>query len=173
MKFKFILFLIAFSSIVSVAQTKVGTINSEYIITIMPETKIAMKLSQDYGAKLDTSFTAKIEDYKAKIEDYKAKEKEMGELMKKTTQKELIALEQDIQKYKKNGTTLMQLKRDELMRPLYKKLSDVIAEVSKANGYTQVLTTSGNEFAFVDEKFDITELVVKKLGITVPKQTQE
>ncbi|QTE23426.1 OmpH family outer membrane protein [Polaribacter cellanae] len=173
MKFKITLFLIAFISISLNAQSKVGTVNSDYIINIMPEAKTVVTLSQAYATKLDSSFSIKVKDYKAKIADYKSKEKEMGELMKKTTQKELVALDQDIQKYQENGNKLMQLKRDELMRPLYKKLSNAIAEVAKANGYTQILTTSGNEFAYIDEKFDITELVIKKLGITVPKQTKE
>ena len=51
------------------------------------------------------------------------------------------------------------------MRPLYKKLSEVIAEVSKANGYTQILTTNGNQFGYIDERYDITKLVLEKLGI--------
>ena len=38
------------------------------------------------------------------------------------------------------------------MRPLYKRVSDVIILVAKEKGYTQVLTSSGNEFAYLDEK---------------------
>jgi len=81
----------------------------------------------------------------------------------------LAGLEQDIKKYQKNGNTLMGLKRDELMRPLYTMLSQAIAVVAKENGYTQILTITGNEFAYIDSKFDITELVLKNLGITIPK----
>jgi outer membrane protein len=54
------------------------------------------------------------------------------------------------------------------MRPLYSKLSIAIQEVAKENGYTQVLTISGNEFVYIDEKFDITSLVMDKLGIKAP-----
>ena len=90
-------------------------------------------------------------------------------LVKKINLKELSEMEADIKKYQQNGNQLMQLKRDELMRPLYKKLSDVIKQVSEENKYTQVLTITGNEFAFVDDKFDITTLVITKLGITVPE----
>ena len=79
-------------------------------------------------------------------------------------------MEQDIKKYQKNGNTLMGLKRDELMRPLYTMLSEGIATVAKENGYTQILTITGNEFAYIDSKFDITELVLKNLGITIPKE---
>lgn len=169
MKLKITVILITFISMFSMAQTKVGTINSDYIINFMPESKIVLKLTAAYGAKLDSSFSIKLETFKVKLADYKAKEKDMGPLEKKTIQQELSELEQDIQKYQKNGNTLMGLKRDELMRPLYQKLNEATALVSKANGYTQVLTTTGNQFAYIDNKFDITGLVIKHLGITIPE----
>jgi outer membrane protein len=155
-----------------VAQTKVGTIDSEYIVNFMPEREIATKMAQKYGAKLDSSFSIKVEDFKSRLADYQAKEKEMGVLEKKTIQTELTNLEEDIKQYQKNGNTLMGLKRDELMRPLYAKLSSTIAEISKANGYTQILTTTGNQFAYLDMQFDITDLVIKKLDLTIPKPTE-
>lgn len=172
MKLKITVLFIAFISTLSVAQSKVGTVDSDYIVNFMPETKIVIKMTQDYGAKLDSSFNLKVEDFKIKVEDYKKKEKEMGVLEKKTIQKELSTLEQDINKYQKNGNTLMSLKRDELMRPLYKRLGDAIAEVSKENSYTQILTTTGNQFAYLDDLFDITDLVIKKLGIKIPEVKQ-
>ncbi|AUC84163.1 hypothetical protein CW731_02110 [Polaribacter sp. ALD11] len=172
MKLKITVLFIAFISTFSSAQTKVGTVDSDYIVNFMPEAKTVIEMTQVYGAKLDSSFSIKVEDFKVRLEDYKAKEKDMGVLEKKTIQQELSALEQDINKYQKNGNTLMGLKRDELMRPLYKKLSDAIAVVSKAGGYTQILTTTGNQFAYIDERFDITDLVIKKLGITIPEAKQ-
>jgi outer membrane protein len=93
----------------------------------------------------------------------------MGVLEKKTIQKELTTLEEDLNKYKKNASMLLGLKRDELMRPSYKKLSDVIALVSKENGFTQILTTTGNQFAYLDASLDITLLVLDKLGIVIPE----
>jgi outer membrane protein len=67
---------------------------------------------------------------------------------------------------------LLKLRRDELMRPLYKKLSDLIAVVSKENGYSQVFTRTGNQFAYFDSNFDITKLVMYKLGIPTPTDRQ-
>ena len=63
----------------------------------------------------------------------------------------------------------MQLKQNELMRPLYKILNNAINTVSKENGYTQVLTSTGNQFVYIDEKFDITALVMAKLGVKEPE----
>ena len=172
MKLKITVLFIAFISTLTIAQSKVGTIDSEYIIGLMPESKMVRELTEAYGAKLDSSFSIKVEEFKAKLEDYKLKEKDMGELEKKTIQKELSGLDQDIQNYQKTGNTLMGLRRDELMRPLYTKLSKAISIVSKENGYTQILTATGNEFAYVDAKFDITELVLTKLEVVIPEVKQ-
>jgi len=172
MKLKITILFIAFISTAAIAQTKVGTIDSDYIMTLMPEAKIVSKKSQAYGAKLDSSFSLKTQNFQTRVEDFKNKEKEMGELMKKTIIKEISALEQDIKNYQTNGNKLMQLKQNELMRPLYKLLNDAINAVANENGYTQVLTITGNQFVFIDEKFDITNLVMAKLAIPEPEVKQ-
>lgn len=151
------------------SQTKLGTIDSDYIVNLMPEAKIVVERAQQYGAKLDSSFNIKVKEFQTKLADFKEKEKEMGELMKKTIMNELSAMEQDIKKYQNNGSKLMQLKQNELMRPLYKKLNEAIKEVAKSEGYSQILTTNGNQFAYIDNNFDITKLVMKKLGIKEPE----
>lgn len=168
MKLKITILFIAFLSTFSIAQTKTGTINNDYIINLMPEAKVVVKMSQAYGAKLDSSFSIKMKDYQTKVKDFRDKEKELGELMKKTLIKELTGLEQDIKQYQENGNKLMQLKQNELMRPLYKKLNEAIAQVVKENGYTHILISS-NQFAYIDEKYDITELVMAKLGVKAPE----
>lgn len=169
MKIKHILLLaICFNAFSFVAQSKVGTVDSKFILAYMPESKIVGERAKAYSAKLDSSLNAKLNDYKTRLADYQKREKEMGELEKKTYVKELTTLESDIKKYQANGQKLIQLKQSELLRPLYNKLSDAIQAVAKENNYTQILTLAGNEFAYIDEKFDITNLVFKKLGIPIP-----
>ena len=169
MKSKITILFIAFISTLSIAQSKVGTINSEYIISIMPEVKIVMEKTQDYGSKLDSSFSIKAKEYEAKVADFRKNEAEYGELMKKTLIKEITVMEQEMKKYQDNGNKLMQLKQSELMRPLYNLLNTAIEVIAKENKYTQILTTTGNQFAFLDEKFDITQLVMDKLGVKEPE----
>jgi outer membrane protein len=135
----------------------------------MPESKIVIERSQAYGAKLDSSFSIKMKDYEDRVKDFRAKEKEMGALMKKVLVEELTILEKEVKQYQENGSKLMQLKQNELMRPLYKKLNAAISEIAKQNGYSQVFTKEGNQFAYIDEAFDITQLVMEKLGIKAPE----
>jgi len=169
MKSKIIFIFIAFISTISIAQSKVGTIDSDYIVSLMPESKIVINRTEAYGAKLDSSFNIKVSAYKAKVEDFKKNEKTLSDLMKKITIEELTEMETDIKKYQENGQKLIQLKQDELMRPLYKKLSDAILQISKSKGYTQILTITGNQFAYIDKDFDITDLVMNNLGIIAPE----
>jgi len=155
------LFFIGFTN----AQTKVGTVDSELIISKMPQMKGVLQRVENYGKQLDSSFQIKATEYKSKIDSFKAEEKIMTDDDKKTRVQELRVLEQEMGKFRQNGTAMMQIQREQSLRPLYKKVSEVIAEVAKENGYTQILTTTGNEFGYLDERFDITKLVLDKLGI--------
>lgn len=172
MKSKIICVCFIIMSTITVGQTKIGTVDSEYIISLMPETTIVMNRSQAYGAKLDSSFSVKVKKYQLKVEDFKKNEKTLGVLAKQADYNEITEMEADIKKYQQNGSQLMQLKKNELMRPLYKKLSDAISVIAKAGGYSQILTITGNEFAYIDNKFDITELVIKNLGLKAPTATK-
>ncbi|CAM1340519.1 OmpH family outer membrane protein [uncultured Tenacibaculum sp.] len=155
------LFFIGFTN----AQTKVGTVDSELIISKMPQMKGVLQRVENYGKQLDSSFQIKATEYKTKVDSFKAEEKIMTDDDKKTRFQEIQVLEQEMAKFRQNGTAMMQIQREQSLRPLYKKVSEVIAEVAKENGYTQILTTTGNEFGYLDERFDITKLVLDKLGI--------
>ncbi|CAM1356809.1 MULTISPECIES: OmpH family outer membrane protein [Tenacibaculum] len=165
MKLKITFFITIFFIGLASAQTKVGTVNSDLIIGKMPQMKSVIKRLENYSKELDSSFQLKAKTYQSKIEAFKKVEKTITDNDRKTKIQELAAIEQDMAKFRKNGSTMMQLRRDEYMRPLYRKLNEIVKEVAKANGYSQVLTTNGNEFAYIDDRYDITKLVLSKLGI--------
>jgi outer membrane protein len=99
MKLQIAFTLLIISTSFSIAQNKVGTIDSDYIVNLMPETKVAMETSQKYGSTLDSSFNIQVVDFKNRVDKYTMREKEMGVLEKKTIQKELATLEKELQKY--------------------------------------------------------------------------
>jgi outer membrane protein len=166
MKTKFTLFIailcIGFSMN---AQTKVGTVDSELIVTKMPQLKSVQERLKNYAAKLDSINAIKIKDYDTKVKAFNDASKTMSEEDKKNKYGEIAKMNQEISKFRQNGTQLMQLRRTEYMRPLYKKIADVVEEIAKEKGYSQILTTTGNQFAYIDEKHDITKLVMDKMGI--------
>lgn len=166
MKTKITLLIAAFFVCLTItAQTKVGTINREYIVSKMPQLKIAQERIAKYGAKLDSINDSKITKHDAAVKAFNENLKTLSEEDKKTKFTEITTLKQEITQFQKNGTTMIQLRRNDFMRPLYQKVNEVVEEVAKEKGYTQILTLTGNDFAYIDEKFDITKLVLTKLGI--------
>ena len=147
------------------AQSKVGTVDSDLILTKMPQLKTVQTRITNYSMRLDSVNKTKINAYDAKVKLFNDGAKSFSETVKKTKLAELSALNKDIAKFRQNGSKMMQIRRDEYLRPLYRKISELIAQVAKEKGYTQILTLSGNEFAYIDEKFDITILVLDKLGL--------
>jgi outer membrane protein len=168
MKSKIIILIITLFSSISYAQSKVGTINSDYILQVMPERATAIKLSGVYGKKLDTLFSVKVLKYQKSLAEFKLMDASVSQEIKKAKFVELGDLEASVNKSKEKGTQLMRLKENELMKPLLTKLGKAISDVAIENGYTQILTLTGNEFAYIDPKFDITDLVMKKLNIKIP-----
>lgn len=157
--------LIATVFTINAQQTKLGTIDTNYIIGKMPQMKSALTRVDKYGKELDSLMNIKLKNYNDKLTNYRKEVATLSDEIKQEKSKEIRSLEQELGKFRKNGSSLLQLRRDEYMRPIYKKISEVIAEVAKENGYTQILTSDGNEFGYIDPKFDITKLVLDKLDI--------
>lgn len=167
MKLKYLIIstaLLAFSLTVH-AQSKLGTVNVDAILSKLPELTQVQTDLKAYNDSLEKDLQEKVAVYKTKLDAYQKGVDTFSDVMKKTKGEELIGLENDINKFRDNGRKLIQLKKDDLLRPLYKKISDMIAVVAKEQQYTQILTVDGNEFAYTDEKLDITLTVMKKLGI--------
>ena len=165
MKLKTFFLIAILISNISIAQSKVGTVNSDYVLSIMPEGKKVVELTKVYAERLDSLFSIKVIAYQKKLEEFKSINDTGNQDFKTKKFTELQILETEVNKSKQKGSQLMRLKENELMKPLYKKLGEAISEVSKENNYTQILTVQGNEFAYIDRNFDITDLVIAKLNI--------
>ncbi|WP_299261132.1 OmpH family outer membrane protein [uncultured Aquimarina sp.] len=149
----------------TIAQSKVGTIDSEFILSKLPElTKVQEELKA-YNTKLEADLKVKVDDYQTKVKAYQEGVATMTEPLKKTKQEEIITLENDITKFRQNGSQLVQIEQNRLLQPLYTKIGKALEEVAKAEGYTQVLTITTSGLAYIDPKFDLTKTVMTKLGI--------
>ena len=147
------------------AQTKTGTVDSEFILSKMPELTQVQENLKAYNKKLEDELKVKIEGYQAKVKEYQDKVATFTDPMKKTKQEEIVAIENDIAKYRQNGAQLVQIEQNRLLQPLYDKIGKAIQEVAKADGYSQLFTTTVSGLAYADPTYDITKKVLTKLGI--------
>lgn len=171
MKRQFIFIAFLFTAIVT-AQTKVGTINTEYIIAKMPEFKEVQKKLETYGKTLDTGLKEKFEEYQTKTKSYSEKEDTYTDALKKLKQKDILKLEEEIQKLRTNSGKLLQVRQDELLRPLYNKIGAEVEKIVKTEGFTQIFNEN-NALIYIDPEFDITIKVMKALGISTEEETSK
>ena len=151
------------------AQSKVGTIDVDYIISQMPGLSNVQKQVQDYGKGLDADLQKKLTEYQTAIDKYKTDEAGLTINQKKGRQDSIIAMESDIQNFQQNGSQLIVLKQEEYLKPLYEKIGIALEKIANAEGYTQVLLRN-NDVVYVDNRFDLTLAVLKELGIEIKEE---
>lgn len=162
---KFLKIAVFFIGLTTIAQSKVGAVDIDYILSKMPELTNVQEQVDIYGKKLDADLNKKVEEYKKLAEEYKTGEATFTDAQKKEKQTAIINLETDIQKFQQNGVKLMDIKRNEYLQPLYKKIGEALDKVAKAQGYTQVMQTTG-DMVYLDPNFDLTVAILTELGIT-------
>lgn len=158
-----------FLCVTGFAQSKVGTIDVDYIISQMPELSSVQKQIEDYGKGLDSNLLNKLAEYQTAIDKYKIDEVSLTINQKKGRQDSIIAMENDIQKFQQNGNQLIVLKQEEYLKPLYEKIGIALEKIAKAEGYTQVLMRN-NDVVYIDNRYDLTLAVLKELGIEIKEE---
>lgn len=148
------------------AQTKVGTIDAEFILQQMPEMVQVQEDMKTYNTELQEDLQSSVKNYEELIAAYQANVETFTEEEKQSKENEIIALEDEIKNFRQKASVLMQIRNNELTQPLYLKIDEAMKAIIAEQGYTQILNTSANGLAYADEKYDITDAVMKKLGIT-------
>lgn len=170
-KLSFLLVLL-FVSFISNAQTKVGTIDAEYIVGQMPGMEEVNLGLETYNTELQNDLQENITRYEGLIEDYQTQRDSLTEQQRAEKENEIVGLENDIKGFRQRASVMMQMRQNELSKPLYDQVNAAMLEVIEEEGYTQILHAGGNSLAFAAEQHDITEKVMLKLGID-PEEVQE
>ena len=166
MKNLFLAVVLILSALGTQAQTKLGTIDAEYILAQMPENSKVEDSLKAYNVTLQEDLQATIKKYEAAVADYQANNSTYAEEVKKTKEGEIIGMENEIKNFRQKASLLLQMKRNELTSPLYKKIDEAMKTVIAAGGFTQILNVTTNGLAYADPKFDITDAVLEKLGLS-------
>jgi len=159
------------------AQTtqKIGYAESDYILAQLPEFKKIESELKTHGAQLENQMKAKYDDYQAKLKAYQGMPATTPEAIKADKERELAALQENMQKFQQDAQSSFQKKQADLMDPIYKKIGKAIEEVAKENAFSFIINpqvpNGGDILLYSDDKFNISDLVLKKLGVTPTAQT--
>jgi outer membrane protein len=150
------------------AQEKYGYLNFGNVVALMPDTKAADAQLETYQkqlvAKGEEMAKAFQSDYEKLVQAVQAKT--LSPKDQATQEQALQQQQQAILAYEQEVIQKVQVKRDELLKPIVEKVQKAIEEVGKTNGYKMIFDTSVfNALLYVKESDDVLPLVKAKLGI--------
>lgn len=155
-------------------QFKIGYTNIEYILSLMPETKSVDSEYKAYETQLQNQLKAKGEELQNKLKIYQDGVNGMTDLVRADKESELQSLNTRFEAFQRDAQTSLQKKQSELFAPLFEKIGKTVKVVAKENGYTHIFNTGvpGVDILLhADEKYDVSNLIFKKLGIDPPEKT--
>lgn len=153
------------------AQTKIGYIDAETLLYLMPEVaKVDSQLRQYQLDTLGREYQRLLTDYQWKDSMVKNEkpEKPLPPSIKEQYQKDLQELTQTLTNWQQIASELNQQKQQILIAPAMRKLSDAINAVAKEKGYTHVL--SREVFIVAPDADNLIVAVAAKLKVTLPPE---
>lgn len=149
---------------------KIGYADWDYIFSQMPDYKVIEAEMKTHGDQLQNQLQAKYKDYETKLKAYQTGAATMVDAVRRDKETELTQLQENIQKFQQDAQTSIQNKQDQLMSPVFTKVGKAIEDVAKEQGYSFILNPQliggGDILLYSDEKYDVSDLVLKKMGIT-------
>ena len=151
---------------------KFGYIDSEFILSKMPEYAKAQNEIETYSA----AWQKEIEEMQRKVDGlysiYQAEQVLLTEEMKQERQEEIKKKETELKDYQKKVFGfggLFFLKKQELIKPLQDKVFDAVSKVSKANRLAIVFDKAAElVMIYTDPRHDYTDFVLEELGLGDP-----
>ncbi len=159
-----VLLVVSTTTIFAQNKGKLGHIDSNELLKLMPGRDSALAKYSEYGKTLETTLTTMKNEFDTKYKDFSDNQATMSELIQKTKTKELQDLQSRIEDFKSSAQKSLSEKENELLSPIINKAKKAIEEIAKENGFNYVFDTGSGVFLYADGE-DIMPLVKKKLNI--------
>ena len=144
---------------------KIGYLDSQKLMSMMPESDSAQAQVQRYTQSLQNQMQTMAAEYKNKVQEYQSNASTMSDLIRQTKQKEIADLQQRIQAFQGSAEQDINKKQQELYQPVVEKVKKAIEAVGKQYHYTYILDISQGTVLFYENGDDIMPLVKKQLGL--------
>ena len=145
------------------AQNKMGYINTDELISTMPEAAKAQAELQEFQAGLGQQYQDLSAELNGKDSAFIKDSVKLSASMKEIKRKELVELYQKVQNYQQISQEEYQAKANEKIAPIRAKALNAINAVAKENGYSYIFNE--DNLLVKPAGDNILQLVKNKLGI--------
>ena len=147
---------------------KIGHINSQELLALMPESDSAQKqlekIANDHQLVLEemsVEFNKKFEAYRLALDAGT-----LSDLARASKEAELEDLQTRIQQFEQTAQQDLQQKRMEIFTPVQEKALNAVNEVAEENGFTYVFDTGMGALVYTaPDSQNILDMVKVKLGL--------
>lgn len=145
------------------AQKKSGYVNSQELLSIMPEAQKADADLKAYIQTLDEQFKTMATEGQTKMKEYEANATTWTDAVKEVKEKELQDLNNRLQEFQGSADEKIGKKREELYKPLLDKAQTAIRAVGTEGSYDYIY--DGSALLYAKDSENLLPLVKTKLGI--------
>lgn len=159
--------LLLVAIIPSASAQKMGYINSQELISILPEADSVKVKLDSFSKELGELLEGIQVEYNNKVQDYQSNLATMSESIRGIKEKELVDLQARYEEFQGSAQQDLQREQSSLMKPIIETARAAIDKVSKDNSLIAVFDLSAGSLAYHDSTamVNLLPLVKKHLGI--------
>lgn len=146
------------------AQSKIAHINTQELITAMPEMKEAQKQLETASKAYQTDIQSSVTEFQTLLKQYEAEASTKSEEENAKRGQEIQEKQQRIQQFQSDAQKDIQKKEMDLLQPITEKAKAAILKVGRAQGFDYILDASQGVTILADGK-NLLDDVKKELGI--------
>lgn len=146
------------------AQSKIAHINTQDLITAMPEMKTAQKELETLSKKYQADIQAAVTEFQTTLKTYETEAATKTEEENAKRGQEIQEKQQRIQQFQSDAQKELQKKEVDLLQPITEKAKAAILKVGRAQGFDYVFDSSQGVAILADGK-NLLDDVKKELGI--------
>lgn len=164
---RYLPFLLLFGLALWAKETRIGYIDSERIFR-----------KYEAASEAKTAFNEEVEKYRAKAdtmkrelqkaqEEYEAQKAMLSEEARAAKEQEIAGLRQRFTDFTQSvwgEHGKLELKQQELLGPLVKKINEAVKKIAEKEGYTMILDIAERSIVYAEPNLDITDEVITELN---------
>jgi outer membrane protein len=155
------------SSTVTFAQQKIGHIDTQEVLKLMPERDSASKVFDKFNNEITRNYEEMTVNYRNMVDVFTKQRDSLSSFIQQAKEAELVDMQGKIQNFREVAQQELDKKQQDLMAPIVEKMKKAIKEVAESNKFTYVIDTqmSGLWYLPADESLNLLPLVKAKLGL--------
>jgi len=168
---KNVLFSLGLSFLFSLSMQaqRMAYVDSDYILSNVPEFKAAQKQLEDISVEWQKEIETKLTEIDAMYRNYQVEKILLSEEMRIKKEDEILAKEKAVKELQKKrfapGGDFFK-KQEELIRPIQDKVFNAISSLAEDKNYSMVLDKAGSTTVmYGNKRFDISNDVIKEMGL--------